>query len=152
MCESTLSTCVNIRIPNIDAAHDDGDRESETWGISGCAILTVLNELDRADRLKPDSKFQDLSLVMAMALKWSADQEDYGYDEEHLEWRNSVVAYAKKAGIDLVATAPLHDAQELVDGVDEVEDLGNTKADLWDWKKKVSYTPTLSFCQSRREH
>jgi len=94
--------------------------------------------------LKPDSKFPDLSLVMAMALKWSDGQEDYGYDEEHLEWRNSVVAYAKKAGIDLAAS-PLHDAQELVDGVDDAEALGKAKADLWDWKKKVCHATTLSF-------
>ena len=59
---------------------------------SSCAILAMLNELDRAGHLKPDSKFQDLALVMGMAIKWFDGQYDYGYEPEDLEWRNSVVA------------------------------------------------------------
>jgi len=103
----------------------------------------MLNELDRTGHLKPDSKFQDLALVMGMALEWSDHQEDYGFDEEHLNWRNSVVAYAKKGGIDLT-TIPLHNAQQLVDGVDDVEIPGKVKADQWDWKKKVSHDLTFA--------
>ena len=104
----------------------------------GCAILTMLNELDRAEHLKPDSKIQDLPLVMLMTLKWSYGQEDI--DEEYLAWRNTVVAYAKKGGIDLKST-PLGGAQKLLDSVDEEqanEDLGPAKADRWGWKQKVS--------------
>jgi hypothetical protein len=95
----------------------------------------MLNELDRAEHLKPDSKFLDLGLVMGMALKWSQDQEDY--DLEDTEWRNKVVAYAKKGGINLTAI-PLHDAQELVGDVEDAEIPARVKADQWDFKKKVS--------------
>jgi hypothetical protein len=110
----------------------------------------MLNELDRADLLKPDSKFQDLSLVMGMALKWSDGQIDYGYDEEHPEWRNSVVAYANKGGIDLAAS-PLHEAPELVDGVDDAEVAGKAKVDRWDWKKRVGPTLTILVLHTRTQ-
>ncbi|KAM0711343.1 hypothetical protein Q7P35_002083 [Cladosporium inversicolor] len=113
--------------------HDDGRKESATWGLSGCAILTMFNELDRAGHLKPDSKFQYLGLIMGMALKWSQDQEDY--ELEDIEWRNSVVAYAKKGGIDL-ADIPLDDVEKLMDGIEHVEIPAHVKADQWEFKKK----------------
>lgn len=97
----------------------------------------MLNELDRAGHLKPDSKFLDLALVMVMALKWSEDQEDH--EPEDFEWRNNVVAYAKKGGIDLT-TVPLDNAQDLVEGVDDAEIPARVKADQWDFKKKVGRT------------
>ena len=137
----------HCRNSNVDLASDDGEKESATWNLSGCAILTMLNELDRAGHLKPDSKFKDLALVMVMALKWSEDQEDY--EPEDLEWRNSVVAYAKKGGIDLTAT-PLLDAQELVKGVEDAEIPARVKADQWDFKKKVCHTLTLVLWHARR--
>jgi hypothetical protein len=109
----------------------------------------MLNELDRAGLLKPDSKFQDLSLVMGMALEWSDDQED-PFGEENLEWRNSVVAYAEKGGINL-AESPLQRAQELLDAVDDAEALVKAKADRWDWKKKVGHTQTLLSFHARKQ-
>lgn len=124
----------------MDSAHDDGERAIETFGIIGCAFLTMLNELDRTENLKPDSKYQDLALVMLMAIKWSHGQEDYGIDEEELDWRNTIVAYAKKGGIDLKST-PLGGAEKLLESVDDKkadEDLGPAKADRWGWKAKVS--------------
>ena len=60
---------LQYRDPNTDTASDDGEGESATWNLSGRAILTMLNELSRAGHLKPDSKFQDLALVMGLALK-----------------------------------------------------------------------------------
>jgi hypothetical protein len=135
---------LQYRDPNTDTASDDGEGESATWNLSGRAILIMLNELDRAGHLKPDSKFQDLALVMGLALKWSEGQEDYGYDPEDLEWRNSVVAYAKKGGIDLT-TIPLLCPQKLVEGVEDAEIPAKVKADQWDFKKKVcrALTPVL---------
>lgn len=125
-------------------ATDDGEKESATWNLSGRAILTMLNELDRAGHLKPDSKFLDLGLVMGMALKWSNGQEDYGYEPEDLEWRNSVAAYARKGGIDLTAI-PLLDAQQLVDGVEDAEIPARVKADQWDLKNKVGHIGNPTF-------
>ena len=117
--------------------------------LSGRAILTMLNELDRAGHLKPDSKFQDLALVMGLALKWSEGQEDYGYEPEDLEWRNSVVAYAKKGGIDLT-TIPLLCPQKLVESVEDAEIPAKVKADQWDFKKKVCRKLTLDLYHARR--
>lgn len=102
----------------------------------------MLNELDRTGSLKPDSKFEDLALVMCMALKMSEDEVKH--DEELLKWRHTIVAYARKGGIDVEA-APLHDAHVLVDDVDErlaSEDLGQAKADRWGWRKQVCHTLT----------
>lgn len=125
-------------------AADDGKKEGATWSLSGCAILTMLNELDRAGHLKPDSKFLDLALVMGMALEWSDGQEDYGYEPEDLEWRSSVVAYARKGEIDL-AEIPLHDVEKLIDGVEDAEIPARVKADQWDFKKKVSHVEKSLF-------
>ena len=110
------------------------------FSMIGCAILTMLHELDRAGDLKPDSKFQDLGLVMCMALEWTDGQEDYGTDEGDLNWRNTIVAYAEKGGIDL-QSMPIWNAQVLVEDVDDhqANDVsGQSKADRWDWRKKVS--------------
>lgn len=110
------------------------------FSMIGCAILTMLHELDRAGELQQDSKFKDLGLVMCMALEWTDGQEDYGTDEGDLNWRNTIVAYARKAGIDL-QSVPIFNAQELVDGVDDdlADDVsGQSKADRFDWRKNVS--------------
>lgn len=112
--------------------------------------MTMLNELDRAGCLKPDSQYQDLGLVMLMAIKWSDGREDYGIDEENLEWRNTVVAYAKKGGIDLKST-PLGGAEKLLESIDDDqanEDLGPAKADRWGWKAKVSQSLICNITRS----
>lgn len=140
---------LRYRNSNSDLASDDGEGEGATWNLSGRAILTMLNELDRAGHLKPDSKFQDLALVMGLALKWSEGQEDYGCEPKDLEWRNSVVAYAKKGGINLT-TIPLLGTQKLVEGVEDAEIPAKVKADQWDFKKKVCRKLTLDLHHARR--
>jgi hypothetical protein len=125
------------------SGHDDGEKASETLSLIGCAFLTMLNELDRAGHLKPDSQFRDLSLVMCLALKW-ADSRD-ALEDEDLVWTGTVVAYAKKGGIDLEST-PLRGAKELIECVDENadEDLSNAKADRWAWRKQVFHASLLT--------
>lgn len=106
-------------------------------GIIGCAVLTMLHELDRAGELKEESKFQDLGLVMCMALEWTDGQIDL--DEDDTAWRNTVVAYAKKGNIDL-QSMPIWNAQKLAEDVDDdqASDVsGQSKADRWDWRKMV---------------
>lgn len=125
----------------IHAASDDGEKESQMFGMIGCAILTMLHELDRAGSLKADSQFQDLGLVMCMALKWS-EEGQIDCDEEDTVWRHTIEAYARKGGIDL-QSMPIHGAEELVDDVDQniaSETLGQAKADKWEWRKKVCCT------------
>lgn len=79
---------------------DDGDRTGETAGVVGAALLSTLNEMDKKGELKGNSKFIDLGLVMALYLKWSVDPADIPIEEVQ-EWQPHVVAYAKKAGLDL---------------------------------------------------
>jgi hypothetical protein len=70
-----------------------------------------------------------------MALEWSDGQDD-------LEWRNSVVAYAKKGDIDL-AEIPIHDVGKLVDGVKDAEIPARVEADQWDFKKTVGHASNI---------
>jgi hypothetical protein len=124
--------------------HDDGEKASKTLGLIGCAFLTMLDELDRAGHLKPDSQFRDLSLVMCLTHKW-ADTQD-ALEDEDLAWAGTVVAYAGKSGIDLEST-PLRGAKELIESVDENadEDLGKAKADRWARRKQVFHASLLTF-------
>jgi hypothetical protein len=124
--------------------HDDGEKASKTLGLIGCAFLTMLDELDRAGHLKPDSQFRDLSPVMCLTHKW-ADTQD-ALEDEDLAWAGTVVAYAGKSGIDLEST-PLRGAKELIESVDENadEDLGKAKADRWARRKQVFHASLLTF-------
>lgn len=109
-------------------------------------LLTMLNELDRAGLLKPDSRLKDLPLVMAWYLEWSKDLDGMGFDNGELDWRAQVVAYAKKGQIDL-ATSGLFGAAERVAALEEEEGEGDegipplegqAKSDRWGWKKSFA--------------
>ena len=114
---------------------DDGERVETLFGVFGRLFLTALETLDRAGKLNPDSEFRDLGLVTSLYLSWSDGLGDYGFEGECLDWRESVVAYAVKAGIDLRSSG--------CDQVDRaLKDLGEVqplkpvkKADRWGWKK-----------------
>lgn len=107
-------------------------------------LLTMLNELDRAGQLQAGSRLKDLPLVMAWYLEWSKDLEDMGFDHGELAFRARVVAYAKKAGIDLAASSGLSGAGALVAALEaeEAEEEGGAipplagpaRADRWGWK------------------
>ncbi|KAK8875011.1 hypothetical protein PGQ11_005525 [Apiospora arundinis] len=123
---------------------DDGERIKDTMECIGAMFLSALNELDRAGDLKPDSRIQDLALVMAWYLEWSKDLPDYGFDGDELNWRPQILAYARKAGIDLATpSSGLFGAAQLVSTLDEEADdddgvaplAGEAKPDRWNWKK-----------------
>ena len=129
---------------------DDGDRVYHLVYLMGNALLAALHAIDRAGKLTKDSEFRDLGLVMNMYLKWSHgwddyDEEDSEYsdedvDDEKAPWRANVVAYAKKAGIDL-KTVGCAVTDELTE-VEDAEPLEKCKkADRWNWKKIVSLPP-----------
>lgn len=83
---------------------DDGDRTNDFIALLGRAFLTALHAVDRAGRLTKDSELRDLGLVMSLYLEWSHGLEDYGLNEnDDMPWREHILAYAKKAGIDLKA-------------------------------------------------
>lgn len=45
---------------------DDGQRWSDTVAMVGIAVLTVLNELDRANLLHKDTPLKDIGLVLPL--------------------------------------------------------------------------------------
>ena len=59
-----------------------------------------------------------------------------------MDWPEGVVAYAKKAGINLenVGAYGVKDRLAEIGPVEELED--DAKTDRWGWKKKASFTPT----------
>ena len=123
---------------------DDGARVNALVELMSRAFLTALQAVDRANELKKDSKLLDLGLVMTVWLEWSFGLSDYGLGEDgEMDWREHVVAYAQKAGIDL-RTAGCNSMNRVLNSLeekleDEIQDIGPAgKADRWGWKKTVS--------------
>lgn len=114
----------------------------------GRMFLVMLNELDQADLLKPDSRIKDLGIVMACYLHWGEAEETYGSEE--LSFPEVIIAYAKKAGIVLEHAGPYVIKEALEKYDHDVDPLpGKAKADRWSWKKKVSAIPNMSFVPIR---
>ncbi|KAK6863795.1 hypothetical protein PG995_000323 [Apiospora arundinis] len=115
---------------------DDGERIKNTMECIGVMLLSALNELDRAGDLKPDSRIKDLALVMVWYLEWSKDLPDYGFDGDELDWRPQILAYARKAGIDLATpSSGLFGAAQLVSTLDEEAD-DDDGYDITQWSRK----------------
>lgn len=126
-------------------AVDDGARVYHLVKLIGYAVLTGLHAVDKAGKLTKNSEIRGLGLVMTLYLRWSHGLDENADDEEDLTWRENVVAYAKKAGIDLKTVGCAMD-RELED-IGDAEPLENSKkADRWDWKKVVS----LQYCEYDR--
>jgi len=115
---------------------DDGERIAHMNDLIGCALLTALNLVDAAEQLKPASEFPDLALVMSLYLYWAKGQEDCGIDGDELDWRENVVAYAKKGNLDLdtVSCGKLKEELEELSDIDPIK--GSTNAGRWHWPKK----------------
>ena len=121
---------------------DDSDRVSGMAELVGCAFLSVLDVIDHAKELKPNSAYRDLGLVMSLYLKWTQDLAvDFDGDEE---WREHVVAYAKKGGIDLKASGCRGIAESLEE-LEDVEALQNNAVGRWKWTSKVSILHQCGF-------
>lgn len=119
---------------------DDGEGLQETTLLIGRAFISALGEFDRVGALTADSPIKDLGLVMSLYLEWSGSIEDC--DAGEFDWREEVLGYARKAGIDLKATgcygvaATLKALDDEFGEVDPIE--SSTTADRWGWKKAVS--------------
>lgn len=50
---------------------DDGDLFIKTMRMIGLSFVTMLDEVDWAGLLKPDSRIKDLGLIMACSIHWS---------------------------------------------------------------------------------
>jgi hypothetical protein len=103
--------------------NEDGDTTCELIGLMGCALLAALAIIDTAGELRPDSRFLDLTLVIAYYLELSHDLPAYGIEGECVAWRREAVKYFKKGKLDpergLAATKLRIEKLEQVDVYDE---------------------------------
>ncbi len=119
---------------------DDGDRCYEFFPLLGFAFITALEAVDTAGQLHEGSDIRDLGLVMSLFADWRL--EDGLADGEDLEisWRETVVAYAKKASIDLEAIRP-HAMKPVLEDSKDVQPVRaapkSKAADRWGFKKMV---------------
>ena len=127
---------------------DDGERAGQLIGLIGCAFVTMLEIVLKAKELKADSRFRDLGLVISLFLNWADGQEDYGTPDEEMEWRALLVLYVNNAGIDIEATGCNGIGKVFKRLEDENEDAelpSTSKADPYEWAKKVILTLLLTY-------
>lgn len=124
---------------------DDGERVEKLCGIIGCAILSALNVLDQEGQVKSDSEFKDLGLVMALYIRQG---EVSGPDMDH-SYEETIVQYAKKAGINLKESGIKGLEDRLKDFENSGALEGEAKANRWDWTKKVGLSSEIDmvFCR-----
>jgi len=131
---------------------DDGERSVMTHSLLGFMFLTVLNRIDQDGDLKPDSKYLDLSRVMAL---WAKASEDLGtnMDEDPLAdnkgdlgdyagfnqvWFRYLLALSKESGV------PIEGVTDIENDIDDWHaqaegkvKLPPKKVDRFGWKTKV---------------
>jgi hypothetical protein len=144
---------------------DDGERSMFTHSLLGYMLLAVLNRIDQEGDFKPDSKYKDLSRVMAL---WAKAADDLGtnMDEDPLDdgksgtksgeggfgdyagfnqvWFRYLLALAKEAGVPIEGVTDIED--QIDDWNAQIEGkvkLPAKKADRFGWKTKVSEIFTL---------
>ncbi|EMD96041.1 hypothetical protein COCC4DRAFT_122583 [Bipolaris maydis ATCC 48331] len=78
----------------------EGDDVLTFIGLLGCALLTTLAAVEKAGELKPDSRFLDLTLVMAYYIEISYDLPAYGVEGDCVGWRKHLVRYFEKGNLD----------------------------------------------------
>ncbi|KAK5685226.1 hypothetical protein LTS10_003303 [Elasticomyces elasticus] len=84
---------------------DDCDGICDRIRVAGCMFLTVLDAIDHVGELKQGTRFRDFGLVCSLWLEWSWALEGYGIgDDGECAWRKNIVAYAKKAHVNLAKT------------------------------------------------
>jgi len=125
---------------------DDGKRWSNTTYLIGTAFLEALNTLDQAKKLtpsSPESTYKDIGLVMSLYLNFGLEASNA--DGTEAVWRKNVIAYAKKAGIDLVEEGccgmreKLDSYKEKYGDIKALKDAGKGQTNIrWKWKKSVS--------------
>jgi hypothetical protein len=81
--------------------NEDGDTTCELIGLIGCSLLTALAVIEAAGELNPDSRFLDLTLVIAYYLELSHDLPAYGIEGECVAWRKEAVLYIRKGNLNL---------------------------------------------------
>jgi hypothetical protein len=77
--------------------YEDGDKVKALCEIIDFAPLHALVALDHAGKLKVDTEFLDVQVVITSYLQWSDDHEDCSIEAEFTAWRPHAAAYFKKA-------------------------------------------------------
>lgn len=123
---------------------DDSGAVVDILALIGRAFVTMLNALERAGELKPDSSFKDLALVISLALIFLdeyMDEDSIGEVDDEDIWTQEIMLYAKNFDIDLLNSG--------VSGIKELIELNTESArtsrkwpgagsDRWSFAKAVS--------------
>jgi hypothetical protein len=125
---------------------------SSTWMTEACVCfdrsrgvrsVNALFLVDKAGELKSDSDVKDLGLIISLYFKFGNGMEAYGIDEDDLAWRPLLLAFAQKAGIDLVATG-CRDIEEIIEEVESDSDDDVSPDMLKNVDKRSSWLKTVS--------
>jgi predicted KAP-like P-loop ATPase len=135
---SALSLFLNEVQMGAFIGNEDGDKVAELSGLMGFALIRALAALDHAEKLKADTTFIDVPIVITSFLEWSSDLPAYGIDDDAVDWRSHAAAYFKKAGFDnekgIATTAKLIEEAE----PSAQEELAKkSDKDPWKWSKRL---------------
>lgn len=123
---------------------DHGERLEKFITLLGRAYLTMLNSLDRAKKLGPDSEFRDIGLVSGL---YMAVSEIFGdsYDSDTLDWKLYIQDYMEANKIDstIVFGSPEINLDDGTDAMDERDGIPKPGPDRWKFKAAVSLLPSL---------
>ncbi|KAI5235432.1 hypothetical protein E4T43_09272 [Aureobasidium subglaciale] len=131
---------------------DDGERSWLTYSLLGFMLLTALNRMDTEGDFKTDSKYKDLSLVLAL---WAKAADDLGgdvvdplaskkmdstigdYAGFNLLWFRYLLTLAKEASVPITGVTDVDDKiDEWTSQVEGKVTLPPKRADRFDWKAK----------------
>lgn len=128
---------------------DDGERLSATLELAGRAFLSMLNALDRAGQLKPDSDLKDLGLIMGLFAGIASDFQDAYNMEDELDWEAHILKYAKDKNIDVGVSFEGKKLANKSDDGDSDEE-GFNEDDTNEWPKAAN--DRWSFSKKLKEH
>ena len=114
---------------------DDGEGTESTIGLIGCALLSVIEAIEHAGELRPESKFRDLALVMSLYLAFAENARAI-FCWEEMTRSERVVGYAKKGGLDLEARGR-HGTKSILEGLGDVAPIQQRKVGMWMWSANV---------------
>lgn len=136
-----------IKVSPVDfTCGDDAGAVPDIIGLIGRAFMTMLNELERADELSPNSSFKDLALVVSLALIFLDEYQNedaIGEIDEEDVWTSQIVLYAQKHDIDLINSG-VSGIEELVKHITvspksvRRDKWPNPGPDRWSFTKAVS--------------
>lgn len=128
-----------VRPANRFMVIDHGERLTQMIILIGRAYLAMLNVLDRADQLKPDSNFEDLGLASGLYMLIPDSFSD-AYNQSRLDWKRHVQCYmeGKKIDTSFVHGSPKIDISGETEELDARKGVPKAGPDRWGFKNAVS--------------